>query len=163
MPDFTGSLRPQHCSQTFRCPVADERIPSSMGKKIYAKQDNRDRKLPGRRDSQAGVLDLVAGTLHPHRAGAHVCRNIVDPGCERSGHHRELRGWDETPESFMQEQRTRSYRAVFEKLIVDLKIELTPPSFHQSQRGNGLARKVFLRRADRSRASECRGAQPRSQ
>ena len=36
---------------------------------------------------------------------------------------------NETPESFMQEQMTRSYRAAFEKLIVDLKIERTPAWF----------------------------------
>ncbi len=37
--------------------------------------------------------------------------------------------WDETPESFMQDQMTRDYRAAFEKLIVDLKIERTPVWF----------------------------------
>ena len=37
--------------------------------------------------------------------------------------------WDETPESFMQDQMTRGYRAAFEKLIVDLKIERTPAWF----------------------------------
>ncbi len=37
--------------------------------------------------------------------------------------------WDETPESFLQEQMTRSYRAAFEKLIVDLKIERRPAWF----------------------------------
>ncbi len=37
--------------------------------------------------------------------------------------------WDETPESFMQGQMTRGYRAAFEKLIVDLKIERTPAWF----------------------------------
>ncbi len=37
--------------------------------------------------------------------------------------------WDETPQSFMQEQMTRSYRAAFEKLIVDLKIERTAAWF----------------------------------
>jgi quinol monooxygenase YgiN len=37
--------------------------------------------------------------------------------------------WNETPESFMQEQMTRGYRAAFEKLIVDLKIERTPAWF----------------------------------
>ena len=37
--------------------------------------------------------------------------------------------WDETPESFMQEQMTRGYRAAFEKLIVDLKIERRPSWF----------------------------------
>ena len=37
--------------------------------------------------------------------------------------------WDETPESFMQDQMTRSYRAAFEKLVVDLKIERTPAWF----------------------------------
>ena len=37
--------------------------------------------------------------------------------------------WDATPESFMQDQMTRGYRAAFEKLIVDLKIERTPAWF----------------------------------
>ena len=37
--------------------------------------------------------------------------------------------WDETPDSFMQHQMTRSYRAGFEKLVVDLKIERTPAWF----------------------------------
>ena len=37
--------------------------------------------------------------------------------------------WNETPESFMQEQMTRSYRAAFEKLIVDLNIMRTPAWF----------------------------------
>jgi len=34
--------------------------------------------------------------------------------------------WDETPDSFMKGQMTKSYRAAFEKMIVDLKIERTP-------------------------------------
>ncbi len=34
--------------------------------------------------------------------------------------------WNETPESFMQQQMTRRYREAFEKLIADLKIERTP-------------------------------------
>jgi quinol monooxygenase YgiN len=34
--------------------------------------------------------------------------------------------WDETPESFMKIQMTRPYRAAFEQMIVDLKIERTP-------------------------------------
>jgi quinol monooxygenase YgiN len=34
--------------------------------------------------------------------------------------------WDETPESFMKAQMSKSYRAAFEKMIVDLKIERTP-------------------------------------
>jgi quinol monooxygenase YgiN len=37
--------------------------------------------------------------------------------------------WNETPDSFMQYQMTRGYRAAFEKLIVDLKIERTPAWF----------------------------------
>ncbi len=34
--------------------------------------------------------------------------------------------WDETPNSFMTSQMTKPYRAAFEKMIVDLKIERTP-------------------------------------
>jgi quinol monooxygenase YgiN len=34
--------------------------------------------------------------------------------------------WNETPESFMKDQMSRAYRADFEKMIVDLKIERTP-------------------------------------
>ena len=34
--------------------------------------------------------------------------------------------WNETPDSFMKSQMTRAYRADFEKMIVDLKIERTP-------------------------------------
>ncbi|AXC12436.1 hypothetical protein ACPOL_3141 [Acidisarcina polymorpha] len=34
--------------------------------------------------------------------------------------------WDESPESFMKAQMTKPYRAAFEKMIVDLKIERTP-------------------------------------
>ncbi len=34
--------------------------------------------------------------------------------------------WDETPDSFMKSQMTKPYRAAFEKMIVDLKIERTP-------------------------------------
>ena len=34
--------------------------------------------------------------------------------------------WDETPDSFMKGQMTKAYRAAFEKMIVDLKIERTP-------------------------------------
>jgi quinol monooxygenase YgiN len=34
--------------------------------------------------------------------------------------------WRETPESFVQNQLPRSYRAVFEQAIVDLKVERTP-------------------------------------
>ena len=34
--------------------------------------------------------------------------------------------WDESPESFMKTQMTKPYRAAFEKMIVDLKIERTP-------------------------------------
>lgn len=34
--------------------------------------------------------------------------------------------WDETPESFMKAQMSKSYRAAFEKMIVDLKVERTP-------------------------------------
>ena len=37
--------------------------------------------------------------------------------------------WDETPESFMQNQMTRGYRAAFEKLIVELRTERTPAWF----------------------------------
>ena len=34
--------------------------------------------------------------------------------------------WNESPESFMKIQMTRAYRAEYEKMIVDLKIERTP-------------------------------------
>ena len=34
--------------------------------------------------------------------------------------------WNETPESFMNEQLSKPYRAEFEKMIVDRKIERTP-------------------------------------
>ncbi len=34
--------------------------------------------------------------------------------------------WNETPESFMKDQMSKAYRADFEKMIVDLKIERTP-------------------------------------
>ena len=34
--------------------------------------------------------------------------------------------WSESPESFMKDQLSKPYRAEFEKLIVDLKIERTP-------------------------------------
>ena len=34
--------------------------------------------------------------------------------------------WNESPESFMKNQMTKAYRAEFEKMIVDLKIERTP-------------------------------------
>jgi quinol monooxygenase YgiN len=34
--------------------------------------------------------------------------------------------WDESPGSFMKEQMNKAYRAEFEKMIVDLKIERTP-------------------------------------
>jgi quinol monooxygenase YgiN len=34
--------------------------------------------------------------------------------------------WDETPESFMKEQLSKPYRADFEKMIADLKIERAP-------------------------------------
>jgi len=34
--------------------------------------------------------------------------------------------WDESPESFMKEQLSKPYRADFEKMIADLKIERTP-------------------------------------
>lgn len=34
--------------------------------------------------------------------------------------------WNESPESFMKEQMSKPYRADFEKMIVDLKIERTP-------------------------------------
>ena len=34
--------------------------------------------------------------------------------------------WSESPESFMKNQMSKAYRAEFEKLIVDLKIERTP-------------------------------------
>ena len=44
--------------------------------------------------------------------------------------------WDETPESFMQNQMTRDYRAAFEKLIVDLKIERTPAWFSSIAKWN---------------------------
>ncbi len=37
--------------------------------------------------------------------------------------------WNEAPESFLQTQMTRNYRAPFEKLIVDLKVERTPAWF----------------------------------
>ncbi len=47
-------------------------------------------------------------------------------------------GWNEPPESFMQEQMTRSYRAAFEKLIVDLKIERTPAWFSSIAEWKGL-------------------------
>ena len=34
--------------------------------------------------------------------------------------------WNESPESFMKEQLSKAYRADFEKMIVELKIERTP-------------------------------------
>ena len=34
--------------------------------------------------------------------------------------------WNESPESFMKNQMGRAYRAVFEKMIVDLRIDRTP-------------------------------------
>jgi quinol monooxygenase YgiN len=34
--------------------------------------------------------------------------------------------WDESPESFMKEQLSKPYRADFEKMIADLRIERTP-------------------------------------
>jgi quinol monooxygenase YgiN len=34
--------------------------------------------------------------------------------------------WNESPESFMRDQMSKAYRAEFEKMIVDLKIERTP-------------------------------------
>ena len=34
--------------------------------------------------------------------------------------------WNESPESFMKNQMSKAYRAEFEKMIVDLKIERTP-------------------------------------
>ena len=34
--------------------------------------------------------------------------------------------WNESPESFMKNQMTKVYRAEFEKMIVDLKIDRTP-------------------------------------
>lgn len=34
--------------------------------------------------------------------------------------------WNESPESFMKEQMSKAYRAGFEKMIADLKIERTP-------------------------------------
>ena len=34
--------------------------------------------------------------------------------------------WNESPESFMKEQLSKPYRADFEKMIADLKIERTP-------------------------------------
>jgi quinol monooxygenase YgiN len=34
--------------------------------------------------------------------------------------------WDESPESFMKNQMSKAYRAEFEKMIVDLKIDRTP-------------------------------------
>jgi quinol monooxygenase YgiN len=34
--------------------------------------------------------------------------------------------WNESPESFMKNQMSRAYRAVFEKMIVDLRIGRTP-------------------------------------
>jgi len=34
--------------------------------------------------------------------------------------------WNETPESFMKNQMSKAYRAEFEKMIVDLKIDRTP-------------------------------------
>ena len=34
--------------------------------------------------------------------------------------------WNESPESFMKDQMSKAYRADFEKMIVDLKIERTP-------------------------------------
>ena len=46
--------------------------------------------------------------------------------------------WNETPESFMQHQITRGYRAAFEKLIVDLRIERTPAWFSSIAEWKGL-------------------------
>jgi quinol monooxygenase YgiN len=34
--------------------------------------------------------------------------------------------WNESPESFMKNQMSKAYRAEFEKMIVDLKIDRTP-------------------------------------
>src|SRR5882762_6296387 len=34
--------------------------------------------------------------------------------------------WNESPESFMKSQMSKAYRAEFEKMIVDLKIDRTP-------------------------------------
>src|ERR1700704_7083975 len=37
--------------------------------------------------------------------------------------------WNESPESFMKSQMSKAYRAEFEKMIVDLKIDRTPAWF----------------------------------
>jgi quinol monooxygenase YgiN len=34
--------------------------------------------------------------------------------------------WNESPDSFMKNQMSKAYRAVFEKMIVDLRIDRTP-------------------------------------
>jgi hypothetical protein len=42
------------------------------------------------------------------------------------GKHLNYEVWNENPESFMKDQMSKAYRADFEKMIVDLKIERTP-------------------------------------
>lgn len=49
--------------------------------------------------------------------------------------------WNESPESFMKIQMSETYRAEYEKMIVDLKIDRTPAWYSTSQNGreiNGL-------------------------
>ena len=75
-------------------------------------------------------LRFVAGSLQPHVVKeptfveASLIQDARDPDIIVN-----YEVWDETPDSFMQDQMTRGYRAAFEKLIVDLKIERTPAWF----------------------------------
>ena len=66
-----------------------------------------------------------AGTLHPRYQGAHFFEaSLIQNARDAEGGNYEV--WDETPESIRQNQVTRGYRAAFDHLLVDLKIERTP-------------------------------------
>ena len=52
---------------------------------------------------------------------ASLVQDMRDPGIIL---HYEV--WNENPESFMKNQMNKAYRAEFEKMIVDLKIDRTP-------------------------------------
>ena len=78
-----------------------------------------------RREFLAGLQELFTHIVEePTFVEASLIQDARDPNIIVN-----YEVWDETPESFMQHQMARGYRAAFERMLLDLKIERTPAWF----------------------------------
>ena len=127
MADLTGLSRPQRLQPELH--LTGEGIRRSMGKEIVADRItlivNFRVGEPIRPEFLASLQKLFTHIVkEPTFVEASLIQDVRDPDILVN-----YEVWEETPESFLQNQMTRSYRAAFERLIVDLKIERTPAWF----------------------------------